>query len=218
VGKFIDLTNQRFGRLLAMERNGTGNTGQANWKCLCDCGKVTNVLGDNLRRGLQVSCGCFHLEKITTHGATKGSKKSIEYKIWQEMRRRCADVHSESFQFYGARGITVCDRWLNSFENFFDDMGKRPSPRHSIDRIYNDDGYSPSNCRWATGTQQSINQRMRKTNKSGYKGVNWSEKRQLWESRITLNYKMIYLGGFKSIEEAAEARKKAEIRYHNRPS
>lgn len=218
MGAFIDLKGKRFERLLVLERNGTGNTGQAIWKCLCDCGKEVNVLSDNLKRGKQVSCGCFHKEKISKHGATVNGIKSAEYKVWQEMRRRCADVHSKNYHLYGGRGIKVCDRWLNSFENFLEDMGKRTSPKHSIDRIFNNEDYKPGNCRWATGSEQSINQRIRNTNTSGHKGVSWENRRKKWIAKITLNYKSIHLGTFDNIDDAIFARKQAEIRYHNKPS
>lgn len=217
VGKFIDLKGNRFDRLLVIERSGTGNTGQALWKCLCDCGKEANVLSDNLKRGKQRSCGCLLIESRITHGATSGGKTE-EYKVWQEMRRRCNDEKSNNYHLYGGRGIKVCERWENSFENFLEDMGKRTSPRHSIDRIFNDEDYKPGNCRWATGSEQSINQRIRKTNTSGYKGVSWEARRNSWLAKITLNYKSIHLGNFENIEDAIKARKQAEIRYHNKPS
>lgn len=216
MGKFIDLTGQRFGRLLVTKRNGTGNTGQAVWLCSCDCGKEANVLMDNLRRGKQVSCGCYHLETITTHGATTGKVKTAEYKVWQEMRRRCYDENGAHYKDYGGRGITVCDRWINSFENFLGDMGKRTSSKHSIDRIHNDGDYEPSNCHWATGGEQANNQRMKNTNTSGHKGVSWDKAKNRWIAKIIINYKPIHLGTFKTIEEAVEAREKAEIRYHNK--
>lgn len=216
MGKLIDLTGQTFGRLTVIERSGTGNTGQAQWKCLCECGKETIVLGDNLRRGKQVSCGCYHSEIMFKHGATVGEKKTQEYVIWCEMKRRCTDNNAEYYKDYGGRGIKVCERWTNSFENFFEDMGKRPSKRHSIDRIYNDGDYEPGNCRWATQSQQSINSRIRSTNKSGYKGITWEARRNSWLAKITINYKSIHLGNFKNLEDAIDARIKAELRYHKK--
>lgn len=218
MGKFIDLTNNKFGRLLVIERVWAGNSGQALWKCSCDCGKETNILGDNLRRGKQISCGCYLAERRTTHGATVGGKRSLEYQSWSEMRRRCSDTKTDYYEDYGGRGIAVCERWVHSFENFLEDMGKRPSRRHSIDRIYNDGDYEPSNCRWSTGSEQMMNQRLRSTNTSGYKGITWEARRNSWLAKITLNYKSIHLGNFENIEDAIKARKQAEIRYHNKPS
>lgn len=216
MGAFIDLTGQAFGRLTVVRRAGTGNTGQSNWECLCECGKTANVLSDNLRRGKQVSCGCYHLETITTHGHSRKGKITPEYRAWQGMKRRCTDVNHEDYVNYGGRGITVCEQWESSFETFLEDMGKKPSKRHSIDRIFTDGNYEPSNCRWSTHSEQTINQRLRKTNTSGHKGITWETRRNKWLAKITLNRKSIHLGNFEKIEDAIEARNKAEIKYHKK--
>jgi hypothetical protein len=214
MGKFIDLTGQIFGRLTVIERNLETDSKRTPWKCRCECGKETIVLGDNLRRGRQVSCGCYHAEKQLKHGATVGGVKSSEYKVWQEMMRRCNNKKSQYYKYYGGRGVIVCERWLNGFENFIEDMGKRPSPKHSIDRINANGNYEPNNCRWATGSQQAVNQRIRNTNKSGHKGVSWDKRKQSWLATITVNYKRIHLGNFKDIKDAIEERKQAETKYH----
>ena len=217
MGKFIDLTGQKFERLLVIERSGTGSTGQAIWKCKCDCGKEVNVLSDNIKRGYTVSCGCYHAEKMIKHGHTKG-KKTVEYIAWESMKRRCSDENHPEYHHYGGKGITVCERWIHSFENFLEDMGKKTSKNHSLDRIFGNGNYEPSNCRWATGSQQSINQKIRNTNTSGHKGISWEKRRGSWIAKITINYKSIHLGQFDNIEDAIEARRKAEIKYHNAPS
>lgn len=131
------------------------------------------------------------------------------YGTWAKMRQRCENPNFKNYSYYGGRGITVCDRWQpenNGFANFLEDMGEKPTPKHSIDRIDNDGNYEPSNCRWATMTEQSHNRRMNSKNTSGVTGIYWHKKAQKWEAAITVNYKKIYLGIFETKEEAVKAR------------
>ena len=163
---FRDLTGQRFGRLLVTEFAGMlqkAKWKKAHWVCVCDCGKTITAHGAVLMNGNTSSCGCFKRESIRTrmitHGQTCGHLRSTEFRIWEAMKARCFNQDHEKWNLYGGRGITVCERWLK-FENFFEDMGNRPSIKHSIDRFPNNDGnYEPGNCRWATQTQQCRNQR-----------------------------------------------------------
>lgn len=128
----------------------------------CECGTERTVRNSRLRSGETASCGCLRAEKSVELGrscATHQLSKSAEHNTWISMTYRCRNENHVSFKNYGGRGITVCDRWLNSFEAFLEDMGPRPSSEHSIDRIDNDGNYEPGNCRWATVMEQGRNKR-----------------------------------------------------------
>ena len=128
--------------------------------CRCDCGTERTVPHFRLVHGTSKSCGCLQAEALTTHGFTAGAikKHSHEYWIWNMVVQRCTNQNVPNWNDYGGRGITVCDRWLK-FENFLDDMGFRPSTKHSLERRDNDAGYSPENCYWATRMEQGKNKR-----------------------------------------------------------
>lgn len=155
-------SGQRFGRLVAQLRLGTKGK-QPLWLCLCDCGREHTTVASTLYQGQTKSCGCYRREfssqKSRTHGhASKllnGGRQSRTYKQWAEMKARCQNKTATAYPAYGARGITVCERW-NQFQNFLDDMGPCP-PEYSIDRIDNSKGYFPENCRWATWSRQCRN-------------------------------------------------------------
>lgn len=129
------------------------------WLCKCECGTVTAVDGGNLRWGVSLSCGCRKRERTgdthRTHGQSTGTP---EYTAWRSAKRRCTNPNDRSYADYGGRGITVCPEWAD-FARFYADMGLRPSPQHSLDRVDNDGPYAPWNCRWATPTEQMRNRR-----------------------------------------------------------
>lgn len=128
-----------------------------------------------------------------------------EYRAWSSLRARCTNSLNPAYSDYGGRGITVCKRWA-TFANFLIDMGLRPTPFHSIDRIDNDKGYGPDNCKWSTRLEQSLNKRIRYDNKLGVRGVYFfPNRRKPWLARITINYKLVRLGYYETIEEAAAA-------------
>jgi hypothetical protein len=165
MSRMIDRTGQRFGHLVVVKRAENDSAGRAKWLCRCVCGADIEAAGYNLAQGHYTSCGCQRGRAII-----HGKSKTREHNSWCAMRTRCLDPMTRSWKDYGGRGITICDRWLESFEAFLADMGPRPEGT-SIDRIDNDGNYEPGNCRWATREEQDNNRSRRSRRITSTAGV-----------------------------------------------
>lgn len=178
-----DLTGQRFTRLTVVKFSHHGEKGHAYWECLCECGTAKIARASNIKRGHVQSCGCLLRE---TRAARKGRRTGLRHHAmwhtWKQMIARCTNPKRPNYPNYGGRGIFVCKRWMQSFENFVSDIGVKPSDSHSLDRIDNDGPYSPENCRWATGREQQRNRRCSKIIEFGGERLSMTE----WSERLGL--------------------------------
>lgn len=154
-----DLLGKKFGKLTVIGLvQDPSNSNRKIWECVCDCGSVRVNRSYALTSGNIQSCGCDRIRKLSESKTKHGMCGKSEYRAWASMHERCGKTNHISYKYYGARGITVCERW-SDFGKFIDDMGTKPSPQHSLDRIDFNKGYEPGNCRWTTWSKQNRNKR-----------------------------------------------------------
>lgn len=190
-----DLTNQVFGRLTALKISTEpmkGSSSSTPWVCRCECGTEKVIRAIHLTNGSTLSCGCLIRQKTSerslTHGHKRNGVRSPTYAVWSSIMTRCTNPKTANWNDYGGRGITVCERWRNSFEAFLEDVGERPSKDHSIDRKDVNGNYEPGNVRWATRAEQCRNKRTnRKITIGGETHClsEWEEIKGLPKKRIT---------------------------------
>lgn len=214
--RVVDLTGMTFGRWGVIAFDSIGSSGRACWLCRCSCGHESVVRGDLLRRGVSQSCGCLarehSAERLIKHGYCADGRYNGNptYVSWKGMKQRCYDPNVDQYPRYGGRGVNVCDRWRDSFENFVADMGER-LPGTTLDRIDPYGNYEPGNCRWADVWTQNANQRlgnhwkrMSRGGASRYKGVSRHSSGK-FQATCTVRGRRAYLGTFSTEEEAALA-------------
>lgn len=160
-----DISGFTFGSLTVLAHCGR-SSGNQLYKCRCDCGRLDSFYYCNLVTGRTRSCGCLTGSKIGArflrHGESYTRGMTAEYKAWLGMKERCFNANGKNYRYYGARGITVCEQWKDSYSSFLEHIGRRPSTAHSVDRINNDGNYEPGNVRWATRKEQNNNTRRNK--------------------------------------------------------
>lgn len=172
-----------YGRLTAVEVDSESPPRHRRWFFLCECGATVSRRVDHVRSGRTRSCGCLNRDVVSNRATTHGHSETTTYAVWQNMKSRCCNPKSKAWGRYGGRGIQICQRWLESFDNFVSDMGPRPHGK-TLDRLDNNKGYSPDNCRWVTYGENNRNKR--NTVWIEYDGVTMSLSD--WAERLGLNY------------------------------
>lgn len=189
MGKFVDITGQRFGRLVAINAKEKDKYGAYLWTCQCDCGNVIKSYSWDLKNGRTKSCGCFKLDNITAFNYKHGNCYTRIYRIWLGMKDRCTNPKNNSYHNYGGRGITICENWKNDFNSFYNwAISNGYNDTLSIERIDVNGNYCPENCKWATISEQNNN--TRRSILITYNGETKTLKE--WSSSFKLNYSTVY--------------------------
>lgn len=173
MSKLIDLTGERYGRLVVLTRGENSNSGRTLWLCKCDCGNIVTVSGNDLRRGKTMSCGCYRRETAIAHCkrdfSTHGETNTRLFRVWTNVKKRCNNPNYKGYKDYGGRGIMICEEWADNYELFrewalangYDETA--PRGKCTLDRINVNGNYEPSNCRWVDMKVQNNNKRPRIT-------------------------------------------------------
>jgi hypothetical protein len=213
VAKPLDMMQKKFGRLIIVSRAENSIHGKTRWDCICDCGNTLTVVGSDLKNGHTTSCGCWNIEKRTTHGM----HDTRQYQIWADLKDRCDNPLNPRYKDYGGRGITYSESW-KKFEGFWEDMSEGYDDGLTIDREDNDKSYYKENCRWATRSTQQHNQRKDGGSKFSFIGVDLRQSGK-WAASIKNNNKKLWLGSFDTEQQAAKAYDdKSEEIYGDRPN
>lgn len=211
MGKKIDETGNKYGRLLVLEEAGLDKHGQYMWNCLCDCGKSTTQYGGTLRRKLVVSCGCYNNEIRGKASITHGMSGTKIYNTWLGIIARCYNPNHTSYPRYGAVGVTICDDWRYSFETFYADMGDIPEGCE-INRKRAAKEYNKENCEWVSLSVQAFDKGKSRVNTSGRTGVNFDTDAGLWCAQLNREGK-VYKKRFASFGDACHYREALELEH-----
>ena len=190
--KIDNIAGKKFNKLTAISFDSVSNSGNHKWLFSCECGNKKVILKSHAKSGHTKSCGCYNsdltIKRNTKHNNCKRIGRSKAYSTWSSIKKRCYNFNQSNYERYGARGIKVCDKWVESFENFLEDMGEPPTAEHSIDRINNNGDYEPSNCKWSSVEEQANNKRNSII-------ITFNNKKQTlaqWCRELNLNYKSTY--------------------------
>jgi hypothetical protein len=213
MGKFDNVTGNVYGRLTVLKYVGKDNQKCTKWECLCECGKIISTRASALKNGTTKSCGCYRTDTVKYYHYTTGESTTRIHREWNGMKNRATNKSAKNADAYVNRGITICEEWKDYYNFKKWALKNGYSDELQIDRIDNDKGYYPENCRWVDSkTNSRVGGRRSLRNKTGCIGV-IKNKYGTYNSQITINTKLIKHGSFKALEDAIETRLKSEIEH-----
>lgn len=207
-------TGKRYNNIKVLEYSHTNKHNKRKYKCKCMlCGKIFITLGTTVKTGRLKSCGCLSNKKAKERMKKHGMHGTQIYNRWKGMKSRCRSKSYHAYHRYNGKGITVCERWQNDFMNFYNDMNDTFFEGAELDRIDNSKGYYPENCRWVTH-KQNCNNRDKYKNNTGYTGVHFGKKNKTYQVNMCHKRKSIYIGSYKNIKDAVNARKSFILKFN----